>query len=131
MAVLVLLVHMLLSGDRAARAGSVALLGWADSRMIARLVTLSLLVLLVQDVLGRVVAMRWLLTGLGASVAVGAVLRLYILPVAPVAPRCRQRRLRNLLTPEIQREPRPGSRQPMPLPNRWTGTTSLDPGFPG
>jgi len=79
----VLLGHLLLSGG--GQDGAAAPLGSTDSDVLMRLMTLSLLVLLAQDVLGRAAHMRWLPTGLGAFVAVGAILRLYTSPAPPGA----------------------------------------------
>ena len=76
----VLLVHLFRQGSAGAEAGRIQLLGAADSNVLLRLLALTLLVLLVQDVLSRVRRLRWLLTGLGVFVATGAVLRLYTSP---------------------------------------------------
>ena len=84
-AVIVLLGHLLLP-RAAGRAAPAAILGSIDSDLLMRLMTLSLLVLLAQDVLGRVVHMRWMLTGLGGFVAAGAVLRLCTSPSPAGAP---------------------------------------------
>ncbi|MHC4716624.1 MAG: hypothetical protein ACYS5V_06620 [Planctomycetota bacterium] len=75
--VAVLLVHLLRAGAAAGPGGRVELLGAADGNILMRLMTLTLLVLLAQDVLSRVRHLRWLLTGMGVFVAVGALLRLY------------------------------------------------------
>ena len=51
--------------------------------MMIRIMTLSLLVLLVQDVLSRVRRMRWLLTAMGLVIAFGAILKLSSQPSGP------------------------------------------------
>ncbi|KKL65081.1 hypothetical protein LCGC14_2158540 [marine sediment metagenome] len=81
----ILLVHLLIRGGVDARSGRVQLLGSGDVSVMTRMMALALLVLLAQDVLGRVRHVRWLLTALGLALAGGAVLRLLTAKAVPGA----------------------------------------------
>lgn len=75
--VVVLLGHMLSGAHVDADNGRIALLAGGDGALLIRLMALGLMLLLAQDVLSRVHDLRWLLTGLGTTVAVGCVLQLH------------------------------------------------------
>ncbi len=77
--IIILLVHIIAGGRVDPISGRVSLLAENDSGLMIRMMTLSLLVLLAQDVLSRVRSARggrWLLTAIGLITAVGAILKL-------------------------------------------------------
>jgi len=78
--ILILLGHMLAGGNVDLHDGRIKLLAGRDVSVLTRLMAMALLVLLAQDVLSRVQHLRWLLTGLGAVLAIGALLRLATSP---------------------------------------------------
>ncbi len=79
--IVILLAHLVKQAGSSA-AGEAGVLVSGDTSVLVRLMTLSLLVLLIQDVLARVRHLRWLLTAVGATMAVGAILRLTTAPHA-------------------------------------------------
>lgn len=81
--IVILLAHLLKQATVDSTNG-VALVISGDTSMLVRLMTLALLVLLVQDVLSRVGHLRWLLTALGATMALGAILHSAVAARVPV-----------------------------------------------
>ena len=80
--IVILLAHLVKGGAAAGEAGFVIS---GDTSTLIRLMMLALVLLLVQDVLSRVRHLRWLLTALGATMALGAVLRVAVGQDAPPA----------------------------------------------
>ena len=83
--ILILLGHLLREARVNSANGAVELIVAGETGVLMRLMTLGLLVLVAQDVLSRVRHLRWLLTGLGLTMAMGAALRLGTSPEAPGA----------------------------------------------
>lgn len=83
--IIILLAHIISGGRVDPISGRVSLLAENDSGLMIRMMTLSLLVLLAQDVLSRVRQMRWLLTAIGLITAVGAILKLSSQSPGPAA----------------------------------------------
>jgi len=81
----VILLGHLVAGGRAGN-GRIDLLANGDTSLLIRLITLGLMLLLVQDTFSRIRELRWLLTGLGATVAAGCVLQLHSGATVPGAP---------------------------------------------
>lgn len=81
--ILILLGHLLWEARVDSANGGIGLIVAGETRTLMRLMTLGLLVLVAQDVLSRVRHLRWLLTGLGLVMAIGASLALATSPAAP------------------------------------------------
>ena len=82
----ILLGHLVAGGRADAGNGRIDLLANGDTSLLIRLITLGLMLLLVQDTFSRIRELRWLLTGLGATVAAGCVLQLHSGATVPGAP---------------------------------------------
>ena len=81
--ILILLGHLVWEARVDSADGGFELIVAGETRTLMRLMTLGLLVLVAQDVLSRVRHLRWLLTGLGLAMAIGASLTLATSPEAP------------------------------------------------
>ncbi len=82
--IIIILSHILSAGTPGRPGEGMRLLADSDSGMLIRIITLSLLIILFQDVLSRLGNLRWLLTIIGLIIASGAILELHRCPSSMV-----------------------------------------------